>query len=115
MIRKPAVVAAFLFMLSSCLLNNYELVSQLDISSNWYCNIWGTPVITGSIINNATTDVSAVKVSAKIIYYDGENYKQTLTINDDIPAGGRIEFKKWLTNPRDEHPRTITVTIVDAW
>jgi hypothetical protein len=112
---KLSALIMLLALLPSCLLINYDLISNLNLDYNWYCNIFGIPVIDGSIVNKNDTTISGVKLNVKLTYSDGSSHTQTITLNDDIAAGGRSTFKKWLSNPNDEQPQSISVTIIDAW
>jgi hypothetical protein len=112
---KLSALLVVLLILPACVMDTYDKISNLNLDYNWYCNIVGIPVITGTIVNKGDIEISSVKLNVKMTYSDGTTYSQTITVNQNIDAGGRIEFKKWLNNPNDNHPQKVSATITNAW
>lgn len=111
-IKTTAILAFIALSFNSC---NTVLINDLDIDSGWYCNIWGRLVVHGTITNDGSDRVAGVELKVKVRTANGGTITEKITLSDDIPSGGTIQFKEWLSYDPDEHPNSIRVVISDAW
>lgn len=109
-----AFLTGTLLLLQSCL-PDYDKMNSLDLDYNWYCTIWGVPVVYGSIVNKGTADVSSAELTIKITFQDNTTSTQRITVNVNVPSGERVEFREHFSNPRDENPKSVSASITDAW
>jgi len=110
--KKLAVIAAFIVLQASCV--NYELVRTLDLDSGWYHNIFGTPVLYGTITNKGSEEISDVVLNVTIRFCDGTSVTKKVYVSKCIKPGGQVEFKEWITG-YDKDVSGISACIYDAW
>lgn len=95
-------------------LPDYEKVNQLNLSYSWYCNLWGTPVVSGCIKNKGKDNIAWVELRVVMQFKNAEKTTKTIRINKAIGANGELNFRETIYNPNKEDPNAVEAVITDA-
>lgn len=100
-IQKLSFATMAILCLSGCdiLYNLYAPIPPaVGLEFTWWNNLINVPVIEGTLTNNTSYTISNTTIAVSTFNAAGEcQYSTSLDICTDIPAGGCIPFKEWVS------------------